>query len=390
MANRVAAIVPAAGQARRFGTQGNKVYAALGDKPVLAHVLAMLTATAVIDEIAIVAGQHELAQARALVARYGFTKVRTVIGGGASRQESVANGINAISPEAGLVVIHDGARPLCTPGLIERVTVAARQHGAATAAVPLVDTIAAVAGDRLAGTMLRDGLRAIQTPQAFRRDIIQAAHERAQTDGYQGTDDASLVERLGLPVAIVAGERRNIKITTPDDLAVAGHWLKETGAMETRTGMGYDVHRCEPGRPLTLGGLTIPADIGLLGHSDADVIVHALMDALLGAAVLGDIGQLFPNTDPRYAGADSVGLLREVVARLAGAGWAPEHVDVTLIMERPKIAPHVPEMRRVLAAALGLSDDAVSIKATTNEGLGALGRVEGAAALAVATIRRVG
>lgn len=388
MADVTAAIVPAAGQARRFGTRGNKVYAALGDKPVLAHVLSMLSGTSAVDEIVVVAGRHEVAQCRAIAGRFG--KVRAVVAGGASRQESVANGIKACSAEAGLVVIHDGARPLCTPELAQRVIEAARRVGAATAALPLVDTVAAAAGERLTGSLLRDSLRTIQTPQAFRRATLVEAHARATADGYQGTDDASLVARLGLPVALVAGENRNIKITTPDDLAIAGFWLREAPTVTTRTGIGYDVHRFEPGRTLTLGGVVVPSPEGLLGHSDADVVCHALMDALLGAAALGDIGQLFPDSDERYAGADSAALLAEVVARLRADGWAPVHVDAMLIMERPKVAPYVPEMRRRLASALGLSEDAVSIKATTNEGLGALGRGEGAAALATATIRRVG
>lgn len=390
MADTVSAIVPAAGQGRRFGAGINKVYARLTDKPVLAHTLSALSRVPAIAEIVVVAGQRELAQCRSLVARFGFDKVRAVVPGGESRQRSVANGLRGISAEADLVVIHDGARPLCSPWLIERVIEAARLYGAATAAVPLIDTVAAAVGDQLAGTLHREGLRAIQTPQAFRRDLIEAAHARACADGRESTDDASLVERLGRAVVLVRGERRNIKITTPDDLAAARAWLKGDGGMTLHSGIGYDVHQFAPGRPLVLAGVNIPAEAGLLGHSDADVISHAVMDALLGAAGRGDIGRLYPDDDPRYADANSLELLRAVASDLIASGWAPEHIDATLIMEQPKIAPHVPDMRRRLAEAIGLPEECVSIKATTNEGLGAFGRGEGAAALAVATIRRVG
>jgi 2-C-methyl-D-erythritol 4-phosphate cytidylyltransferase/2-C-methyl-D-erythritol 2,4-cyclodiphosphate synthase len=386
----VAAIVPAAGQARRFGGPVNKVIARLGDKPVLAHTLAALSACPEITEIVVVAGAPELADCEQLVAATPFPKVTSIVVGGATRQESVAIGLNHTTPEAGLIVIHDGARPLCPVAVFSRVIAVAREAGAATAAVPVTDTVvrADVAG-QLAETLTRSELRAVQTPQAFRRELIIRAHARAKADGFLGTDDAALVVRLGRPVVLVEGDRRNIKLTNQDDLAIAGHWLNGEEPMATRTGFGYDVHRLVPGRPLVLGGVEIPSELGLLGHSDADVIVHALMDALLGAAALGDIGRHFPDNDPRYAGADSIALLREVTGLVAAAGWRPVNLDMTLLLERPKIAPHVARMQSRIAAAVGLTVGAVSIKATTNEGLGSIGRGEGAAATAVATLQRM-
>jgi 2-C-methyl-D-erythritol 4-phosphate cytidylyltransferase/2-C-methyl-D-erythritol 2,4-cyclodiphosphate synthase len=264
-------------------------------------------------------------------------------------------------------------------------------------------------------TVDRRPLRTIQTPQVFQWPLLWEAHETAARNGFAGTDDASLVERLGLPVFAVPGDPRNLKITTPEDLALAEALLAEQGTGNeeremrdepspstpphssflvppslSRTGFGCDVHRLVAGRPLILGGVAIPHPVGLEGHSDADVLCHAIGDALLGAAGLGDLGRHFPDTEARWKGASSLDLLRRIVVLARQAGWAPLHVDATLLAEAPKIAPHVPSMAERIGGALGLPPAAVNVKATTTEGLGFVGRREGMAAQAVVTAGPVG
>src|SRR5690606_38041650 len=289
--------------------------------------------------------------------------------------------------------------------------------GAATAAVPLKDTVKQVRDGWVQATPERASLRAVQTPQAFRRDILVEAHARARAEGWRATDDAALVERLGHRVAIVPGAYDNLKITTAEDLLLAETllWARvrtvaapggqqgrgpfappETGPpagappsgedLPMRVGFGYDVHRFAAGRPLVLGGVEIPAEEGLAGHSDADVLLHAIMDALLGAAGLGDIGRLFPATDPAYAGASSLGLLEEVGRRVRAAGFRVGNVDATVVLERPRLAPHVPAMQVRIAAALDVPPERINIKATTSEGLGFVGAGQGAVAFATATL----
>ena len=271
---------------------------------------------------------------------------------------------------------------------------------AGTEPAPLAAPAGGEGVEWVAATLPRQALRAVQTPQAFAFDLLWASYRAARQRGERGfTDEAMVVERAGAPVAVVPGDPRNLKLTYPADFTLAEAWLAVDeprggggagpGAappVPWRVGIGYDVHPVDPDRPLVLGGVRIPAGFGLRGHSDADVVLHALMDALLGAAGLPDIGHLFPPTDARWAGADSAELLRQVVARLLAEGWRPAQVDVTVVAERPPLAPHVPAMRERIAAALAVSPAAVGIKATTNEGLGFAGRGEGLAALAVAVI----
>jgi 2-C-methyl-D-erythritol 4-phosphate cytidylyltransferase/2-C-methyl-D-erythritol 2,4-cyclodiphosphate synthase len=255
----------------------------------------------------------------------------------------------------------------------------ARETGAAVPALPVTDTLKKGRDGLVAGTQPREGLYAVQTPQGFSREVLERAYKEC-VDAL--TDDAGLVERLGLPVAIVPGSRRNIKITLPEDFAMAEQMMTSA----PRVGLGYDAHRLVEGRQLILGGVAIPHEKGLLGHSDADVVLHALTDALLGACALGDIGQHFPDSDPAYQGISSLLLLEKTVALLKEKGFRPMQCDLTIQAQRPKLAPHLPRMRANIAAALGIPLDKVGLKATTTEGLGFVGWEEGIAVQAVAVV----
>lgn len=388
MNGKAVAVVPAAGQSRRMGGERPKQFLPLAGRPLLSRTLGQLQMAAAVDEVVLVCppGQEQAIEAE-FVRPFGLDKVRRVVPGGQKRQDSVAAGVAAAAEMgAAWLLVHDAARPLASPELLVRVLAAAKACGAAIAAWPASDTIKRDDGrGRVQATLDRGRLWLVQTPQAFRLDLLQEALARAQAEGFYATDEAGLVERLGREVRLVTGERNNLKITTPQDLALA-EALLAGGAAGQRMGQGLDAHRLAPGRPLILGGVEIPFELGLTGHSDADVLTHAVMDALLAAAGLGDIGLMFPDSDPAYAGADSMVLLGRVVARLAGAGWRPAQVSATLLAQAPRIGPHVQAMRRNLANALGLEPGAVNIAATTTEGLGFIGRGQGMAALAMAVI----
>lgn len=389
--NRIAAVVVAAGRGTRFG-QSDKVLVPLVGRPMLLWSLAALERTDAVGSVVIVAAPHNRDIIDRLVRGEAFAKVRLIVEGGERRQDSVAAGISSLPPETEVVLIHDAARPLAEPELFTRCALAASDSGAAIAATPVADTLKRVAADAVVETVDRTGLWSAQTPQAFRVDILRRA--MAANANQPVTDEARLCETAGIPVAIVPASQSNLKVTHPEDVAVAEALLcarrttVPTGP--ARTGIGYDAHRFAANRRLVLGGVAIDHDRGLAGHSDADVLLHAVADALLGAAALGDIGQHFPPTDERFRDADSQELLREVVRLVRAAGWAPSNVDATLIAEAPRIAPHVPLMRERIAAALGIATDAVGVKATTNEGMGAIGRGEGVAVLATATLVAVG
>ncbi len=294
--------------------------------------------------------------------------------GGARRQDSVAQGLRCLPLDARIVLIHDGARPFVTQSVIRRVLEGVTKTGAA---IPCVAPIATIRTRTC--TLDRSSLYEVQTPQGFRRDLLEQAFASAEEEGLTVTDEASLLERIGVEVSLVEGSYGNRKLTTQEDLP-----------MRHRTGIGYDVHRLVPGRRLWLGCVDIPYSMGLLGHSDADVLAHAIADALLGAAALGDIGKHFPDTDSRYKDMPGSALLQGAATLLGNAGFTITAIDATLSCEQPKIAPYVQEMRERTAAALGISPDDVSIKATTQEGLGFSGRGEGMAALATASVCQPG
>ncbi len=388
MQGKVTAVVPAAGSGSRMGGGRAKQFLSLGGMPLLSRTLLALEQAQVVEEVVVAAppgGEAELGAA--CIEPYGFRKVAAVVPGGAQRQDSVAAGLAAAAERgAEWVLVHDAARPLVRPDLFSRVLAAARDTGAAVAAVPSFDTVKEADPEGLVRrTLDRGKLWLVQTPQGFRVDLLQEALARAREEGYYATDEAGLMERQGHEVKLVMGARENLKITTPDDLRLARGWL-QAGAAPLRVGQGVDVHKLVPGRPLILGGVRIEYELGLAGHSDADVVTHALMDALLAAAGLGDIGGMFPDTDPAYAGADSLALLDQVVARLAREGWRPRQASLTCVAQRPRLAPFAAAMRAKLAARLGLEPGAVNLAATTSEGLGFTGRGEGIAALATAVI----
>lgn len=386
---RVIALIPAAGGGTRFG--GDKLLADLYGQPVLRRAAAAFAHHLAIDAIVVIAGAGATGPIRDALG--GLPKVEAIVPGGASRQESVGIGLFALGGDADdMVLVHDGARPLVTPVVIDRCLAGAREKGNAVAAIPVADTLkAADDAQTVTRTVERDGLWAVQTPQCFRLQSLFDAHVSARDAGIVGTDEASLVERLEA-VHLVLGSPENVKITRPEDLRLAEAILRSRESMrqtplsQTRVGFGYDIHRFADGRRLVLGGVEIPAPQGLDGHSDADVLLHAVCDALLGAAGLPDIGQLYPNTDPALSGISSLRLLADVFARLQSAGLGIINVDATVIAEAPKIGPFVPLMRDAISRVLHLDPPRIGIKATTNEGLGALGAGLGIAAHAVASL----
>lgn len=306
-----------------------------------------------------------------------------LVDGGETRQQSVHRALGAIPPDARLIAVHDACRPFISREMFLRVVDAASAYGAAICGIVPSDTIKAVrtgsAGEAMIGTTFdRDSLLSVQTPQVFAAPLLREAYEAAQLDGFTGTDDSSLVERTGHRVVVVPGERTNVKLTYPEDFE----------AMRTQvTGLGYDVHPLAEGRKCVIGGVDLPADLGLLGHSDADVLCHAVMDAILGALGKGDIGQWFPDSDPRFAGARSIDLMSEMWEQLSPAAEIV-NLDAVVIAEAPRIMPHSAEIRRNIADALRCDPQQISVKATTAEGIGAIGRREGIAAYCVATLKK--
>ncbi len=377
----VTAIIVAAGRSARMGF--DKLFYPVGGSTVLRLAVGRLDAHPAIDHLVVVGGEN-IDKVRELFAEDPPQKPLTVVAGGALRTDSVLAGLAACE-DAGLVAIHDGARPFVPQALITSVLRAALAAGAAAPALPLKDTVKTAEGDFVAATLPRETLRAIQTPQIFARAaFVQALAAIPPVEYATLTDDCMVMERAGHPVRLVPGEEENRKITTPQDL----RFLAQSTAPALRVGHGYDVHRLVAGRPLVLGGVRVPWEKGLLGHSDADVLLHAVCDALLGAAALGDIGQHFPDSDPAYAGADSLQLLARVGRLLLEKNCAVSNLDATILCQRPKLAPHIPAMRQNIAAALGMEVEAVSVKATTEEGLGFTGTGEGIAAHCVALLAR--
>jgi 2-C-methyl-D-erythritol 2,4-cyclodiphosphate synthase/2-C-methyl-D-erythritol 4-phosphate cytidylyltransferase len=411
----VVAVIVAAGRATRMaGAAGpDKNLLNLLGKPVLRRCLDVFDACAAVDGVVVVTAEERVAQYRQLAGEWGNRKLLGVVPGGDTRTASVAAGLAALPQGCDVVAIHDCARPFVTAEIIERTIESARNRGSGVAAIASRDTIKQADGDGLVlHTPPREALRLVQTPQTFRADALHAAYD-ALGDGACATDDAGLLEASGQPVYLVEGSVDNIKLTTPEDIAhgeailrARGEKLHESesswgcqtmtgverlkGIQEVvvlpRIGEGFDVHRLVEDRKLILGGVEVPHHLGLLGHSDADVLAHAIMDALLGAAALGDIGKHFPDSDEAWRGADSLVLLRHVAALLAQNGYAIGNVDATVAAQRPRLAPHIPQMRVNLAEAMGVPVDRVSVKATTTERLGYEGREEGISARAVALL----
>jgi 2-C-methyl-D-erythritol 4-phosphate cytidylyltransferase/2-C-methyl-D-erythritol 2,4-cyclodiphosphate synthase len=383
--DRVGAIVAAGGAGQRAGLA--KQWLVLGGESVLRRSVRLLAECGVVDELVAVVPAGEEPRAAAELA--GLALPARVVAGGVQRADSVLNGLAALDGCA-VVLVHDAARPFAAPELVRRVAEAAARDGAALAAQPVTDTVKRAAGEpgvagvpRVAATLDRRELWLAQTPQGFRRELLVRAYAAAGADASAATDESGLVERFGAPVTLVPGGPGNFKITSPEDVARA----RALTEVPFATGVGYDTHRFAPGRKLVLGGVEHEGE-GLLGHSDADVCAHAIGDAILGAAGLGDLGRHFPDTDPRWKGISSMVLLREIASRAAERGWRLGTADVTLAAKRPKIAPRAEEMRARLAEALGVAPAQINVKATTGEGMGFVGRGEGIAAHAVVLLAR--
>lgn len=385
---KVSAVLVAAGSSTRMGF--DKLSFDLGGETVVQRSIRAFAECPLVSEIVLVAGKN-----RAFLEQQAgaCTKPVQVVQGGATRAESAKNGVLAAHGE--LVAVHDAARPFVSQAVITAALEAAAACGAAAPAVPVKDTVKrAVRGDgktvpeqcMVADTPDRSTLYAVQTPQCFDRAAYLAALDELDAEKARlVTDDCSLFELTGRPVQLTQGDYANLKITTREDLPRA----EQKEGNDMRIGHGYDVHRLVEDRKLILGGVEVPFEKGLLGHSDADVLAHAVMDAVLGAAALGDIGKHFPDTDPAYAGADSLQLAQHVACIMREKGWKIVNIDSTLLCQKPKLAPYIPAMRENLAAAFGMPVDAVSVKATTEEHLGFTGEGLGIAAHAVALIEKL-
>ena len=380
----VTAIIAAGGRGARVGGDRPKQLLSLGNVSILQRTVSAFDRCRMVEEIVLVV-PPALSGDVGLATTPCGTPVR-VVAGGDRRQDSVANGFDAAAA-SDIIVVHDAARPFCSSALISRTIAAASRHGAAIAAVAVHDTLKqrSVGPGRFVGrTLARERVVQAQTPQAFRRNVLAEAI-RLGRQGVGATDESVLAERAGHKVAVVEGDQWNIKITTERDLIVARRILEDT--MPTgRVGVGYDLHRLVEGRPLVLGGVVVPHDRGLTGHSDADAVCHAVMDAILGAAAAGDIGQHFPDSDPRWKGASSIGLLRSTVDLVRSRGFVVVNLDVVVVAEQPRIAPYVGRIRSAVASAVGVNPEVVSIKAKTNEGVDAIGRGEAIAVHAVAML----
>lgn len=389
---KTVAIIPAGGMGKRLKSRVAKQYLELNQLPILVNTLQVFQQSKTIDEIILVLPSDDMISARqALIDQYGLNKVKKIVAGGKERQDSVRNGLEAVDHKYDLVLVHDAVRPFVTEKMIRQVVTTAKVAGAASVGVKAKDTVKETGKDNIVScTIPRHNLWMTQTPQAFKLEILKKAYKKAYDEKYYGTDDASLVERMGVKVKMIEGSYDNIKITTPEDLVIARALIKNKskGKMQIRAGYGYDSHRFVAGRKLILGGVKIPFHLGLDGHSDADALIHAVCDALLGAAGSGDIGRHFPDTDLQYKNISSEVFLERVRKIIAEKGFIINNIDATIIMEKPKVAPFVEKIINNIAKILNIPSDAVNIKAKTNEGMGFVGKGEGIAVTAVATLNK--
>lgn len=382
-------IIPAGGTGSRFGHSTPKQFLDLAGTPVLVRTCRAFLELAAIRLVVVAVPAAHQETSLALLSRHlgqeRMARLR-VTTGGVTRQDSVRAGLCVLPADIGLVLVHDAARPLIDRATIERCLDTAHRCGAAIAAIPVADTLKQVDPDgRIIRTVDRSGLWQAQTPQGARRDLLERAYAEADRSGRIATDEAALLEAAGIPVAVVEGSGRNLKITRPDDLQVAAALLGE--AMPMKIGHGFDAHRLVADRTLILGGVTIDFELGLDGHSDADVVAHALTDALLGALGQGDIGRHFPDSDPAYKGIDSLLLLARVVQLAEERGFRLGNADLTIVCQRPRLAPHLAAMQANLARCCRVEPEAINIKATTTEKMGYTGRGEGISAHAVVLLK---
>ncbi len=377
-------VVLAAGRGLRSGLEENKIFFRWQGRSVLSRCLDALAASGAYDGAVLVLSERDLPRYRELMEIEGENPlVARIVPGGTTRRESSCNGIMALPEDVEIASVHDAARPFVTAEVIQATIADARKYGSGVISIPVVDTIKQVVAGRVT-TPDRSTLRAVQTPQSFNCAQLRAAHERARRENWEVTDDAMLFEREYGTVHLseAPGAKKNVKLTNPED------FQRLVGPPEMRIGSGYDAHRLKEGRRLVLCGVEVPHDRGLDGHSDADVAVHALMDALLGALGEGDIGRHFPDSDPQYRGISSMLLLERVMGRVRERGYRVLNADVTVVAQRPKLAGYIPRMRQNIAAALGLEADCANVKATTTERMGFEGEETGISAQAVALLTR--
>jgi 2-C-methyl-D-erythritol 4-phosphate cytidylyltransferase/2-C-methyl-D-erythritol 2,4-cyclodiphosphate synthase len=396
---RIAAVIAAGGVGARMSSAVPKQFLDLAGKPILVRTLEqVLNLEGVVHAVVALPRSH-IPRARAILAGYSWSIPIQCIAGGPTRQESVRRAVARTRADAEIILVHDAVRPFSDPSTMERVIRAAWENGSAVPGLPATETIQRVSTrNRIRATPPRDELYAIQTPQCFRAGILKTALARAYKENFAGTDESSIVRWAGHSVVVVPGSAANIKITSPQDLRLAEVLITAQADKELATkaqqkkrptiriGQGIDYHRFAEGRKLILGGVEIPFEKGLLGHSDADVLVHAVCDALLGAAAMGDIGRHFPDNDPLNRNRSSLEFLREIGHKCLEAGWRLGNLDATLLVQRPRLAPFMEAMRGKIAECLDVTVEQVSIKATTTEEMNAEGRGEGISAQAIALL----
>lgn len=391
------AVIAAGGSGARMNSARPKQFLEIGGKPVLLRALEKVAAIRNVRQVVIALPRAHVAEARAIVGKTRWRVPVLCVQGGPTRQESVRRAIGRAAA-ADLILVHDAVRPFCETSLMIEVLAAAWRYGAAVPAIPVTDTVQRVSKTgRVLATPPREELFSIQTPQCCRSGVLKAALERARTAGFAGTDESSVVRWAGHPVHIVPGAASNIKITLPMDFHIGELILSgadgrtaspQREAAVQRIGHGIDYHTLVEGRPLVLGGVRIPFEKGLQGHSDADALTHAVCDALLGGAALGDIGKHFPDSEPAHRNRPSLEFLREVRSKVEEAGWRIQNVDTTILAQRPRLSPFMEQMRANLAEAMQVPQLCVSVKATTTEGMNSEGRGEGISAQAVALLVR--
>jgi len=380
------AIILAGGNGSRMNAGINKILLPIKNRSCICRSVEAFQNWA--QKIIVVCRPEDEHQIKAELNRLTRADLIQYTNGGNTRQDSVRKGLDALKEDSGIVLIHDAARCLVSEELISDIIKSVREYGSGVPSLLISDTIkTSDKNNNIINTIDRERLRSVQTPQGFLLEDLLKANKIAARDQYYGTDDASLMEHAGFKVHLVTGEKNNIKLTTKEDLLMAEYILGQRKKISYRVGTGYDVHRLVEGRKLIICGIEIPHNTGLLGHSDADVAVHALMDALLGAAGLGDIGQHFPDHDPQYEGISSIKLLKEVIQILHDKSYIPVNADITIVAQKPKLANYIPDMKLKIADAMNISSDCVNIKATTTEGLGFEGNLEGISSHAICLIQ---
>lgn len=387
MKPRAAVIIPAAGSGTRMQSEIPKQFLHLGGTPLLIHSAKTFSECSFIDQVVVAVSTERLELTKQIITQYlpENSKIE-IVAGGRRRQDSVKNGLDAIDESVDVVLVHDGARPLISTGLVERCFQEILEHGAAIAALPVKDTLKKADDDlRVSKTVDRNALWQAQTPQGARKELLEKAYIfNRETDV---TDESSLLEKAGIPVHLVTGEESNFKITRKEDLLLAESIINDR-TCRIRTGHGFDAHRFSEDRALVLGGVEVEHHQGLAGHSDADVVCHALCDAILGAIGSGDIGSHFPDSDPGYKGISSLILLDKVIDLCTSKGMALQNADITIVCQTPKLAPYVEAMQMRLAHHCRVGPERLNIKATTTEKMGYVGREEGISCHAVVLVRQ--